>query len=182
MAEWAAAEADLDATGALVIAIERHSAGELGVSMVAGGRMPDDERVFLQSFTFTDRDTAYAWAAQLRTWYSSSRVLAAEDLVGDKGARDLHARKVGASDARPGVTLLREELAAGRVAHWCSPEHRPGLDEQLAQARVVATPAGNLSIVSAGRTDAVRALMWALTELVQNPPRIPVIHGAPASS
>ena len=29
---------------------------------------------------------------------------------------------------------------------------------------------GNLSIVSAGRTDAVRALLWALTELVQNPP------------
>ena len=103
-------------------------------------------------------------------------MLASEDLVGDRGARDLHARKVGASDARPGVTLLREELAAGRIAHWCSPEHRPGLDEQLEHARVVATAAGNLSIVSAGRTDAVRALLWAVTEEVQNPPVIPMIY------
>ena len=96
-----------------MIAIDRHSAGELGVTMVAAGRVPDDERVFLQSFRFGDRESAYAWAAQVRRWYPSSRVLASEDLVGDKGARDLHARKVG-RQRRPARCDAAARGAGGR--------------------------------------------------------------------
>ena len=73
--------------------------------------------------------------------------------------------------------LLREELAAGRLRHFCMEGHRPcQLTEQLGSARVVTSPMGQVSIVSSGRTDTLRAALWALTEQLQNPPVVPRIY------
>ena len=181
--EWNAAEADLDPEGGLAIGIELNTGADGGVSMVVAGKVPNDDRTFFQSFGLADRDSAYAVAREFQVTFGLASVLVGARLVGDRGARDLRARQAGSTEARTGVALLREELAAGRIAHWCGPEHQPcPVTAQLAQARVTVTAAGNGSIVSPGRLDAVRAMLWALTEMVQNPPVIPRIYRAARTS
>jgi hypothetical protein len=169
MSEWAAAEEDLQPLAPLVIAVEDFDGH--GCASVCVGEVDGDDRYYIEGKVHARRVDAFEWARALVGWYPSSRLLIGANILGTPEAQDMLPQPAGGKETRIGLSLLRELLAEGLVAHCWSPD----LAEQLSTARVTATSNG-LTLVSGTRTDLLRATLWALVSLEHEPALTPRIH------
>jgi len=78
--------------------------------------------------------------------------------------------RMGSVEARRGLALLRALVGEGRLVHDVTPD----LDVQVEAARVRLVD-GGLSLVPGGRSDLLRASLWALWA-AQTPVLVPSIH------
>ena len=83
-------------------------------------------------------------------------------------------RRAGQAETGASLSTLRELLETGRVVQDGSPD----LEQQAVSARVIEGVSG-LSLVPGGRTDLLRAAVWALRVAYTDPAPTPAIHGYP---
>jgi hypothetical protein len=164
---------DADAVGPLVIAVDDWVG--LGAAACAAG-VTDDGRVAVGGWCFGKRSEAYRWASSYAEQRPGSVLLVGRVMVGDAEIDDVAAADVvtvGAPDTRAGLSLLRELVGEGRLAHDDSPDLRG----QVLAARVVpASGGGGLSLVSTGRQDLLRCLVWAVARAHRDALTGPMVH------
>jgi hypothetical protein len=162
-------ELGLVPSGELVLGLEDWY-GQGAAGGVAG-RLPDG-RLFVWGRTFPRRSEACGWLSGL----SGSRLVLGASLEHDPDAAaiDVESRELaGQTETRQALPLLRELVAAGRLAHDGGAE----LTAQVEQCRVVESRAGGLQVAPGpARSDLLRCAAWALAVLA----RLPVPEEEPA--
>lgn len=166
MEQWGVLEVVDAAAGPITVVIEddRH-----GGAAVAAAFMRDDGRVVVTGVVV---DAMAAAAAQARAWLAAvpgSRLLVGASMLSEPELRPMlngH-NAVGQNELRGGLALFRRAMAAARLWH---DEECADLTEQLGGARVVETSAGLALVAGPGRTDLVRAAVWAVQAVYDAPP------------
>jgi hypothetical protein len=160
-------------SGALVLGLEDWF-GQ-GAAAAAAGRLPDG-RLFAWGGIHPRRSAAAAWLAALADNHPGSRLVVGASLEHDPDAAaiDVEDRELaGQTETRSALPLLRELVAAGRLAHDGGQE----LAQQVEGTRVVESRAGGLQVAPGPqRTDLLRAAAWALAVAV----RLPIPDEEPA--
>jgi hypothetical protein len=160
-------------SGALVLGLEDWF-GQ-GAAAAATGHL-DDGRLFAWGQLFPRRREAAGWLSGLADNHAGSRLVVGASLEHDPDAAgiDVEERELaGQAETRQALPLLRELVAAGRLAHDGGAE----LAAQVEQARVVESRTGGLQVAPGpARTDLLRAAAWALAVLA----RLPVPDEEPA--
>lgn len=80
-------------------------------------------------------------------------------------------RGAGQTETHRALPLLRALVAAGQIVH----DDTADLDAQVTAARVKPLPSGGLTLSSHGRSDLLRAALWAL-DAAQTVPARPAVH------
>jgi hypothetical protein len=156
-----------DVPGPLVLAIDDHFGK--GSALAAGGRLADG-RILVWGRTYQRRSEIWPALALLTAAHPGSRLRVAGALANEPGshlAQVVERVVVGGADTRTGLALLRDLVAAERLAHDGSHD----LAVQMTSARVSEGAAG-LSIVVGSRADLVRATAWIVAAL-QAPRKAP---------
>jgi hypothetical protein len=151
--------------GPLVLAVEDHFG--MGAACAAVGALADGRHA-VWGVTTDRRSDAYEWAAMLALSHPASRLLLGASLDGDPGAATVPVDPATAHGGalRSALPLLREAIAQRRLVH----DGGDALTRQVTGARVTPSPAGGLLLSNdGGRADLVRAVAWALRELVVVP-------------
>jgi hypothetical protein len=145
-----------------------------GAAAAATGHLPDG-RLFAWGRLFARRSEACRYLIDLAGAHPESRLVIGASLEHDPDAAaiDVESRELaGQSDTRVALPLLRELVAANRLAHDGGAE----LAGQVEPCRVVESRAGGLQPAPGHRTDLLRAAAWALAVLA----RLPVPEEEPA--
>ena len=146
-----------------------------GAAACATGYLPDG-RLFAWGRVHARRSEAAAWLTGLAASHPGSRLVVGASLEHDPDAAGIpvEARELaGQTDTRVALPLLRELVAAGRLAH----DGGADLALQVEGARVVEARAGGLNLAPIpARTDLLRAAAWSLAVLA----RLPVPEEEPA--
>ena len=149
---------DADAVGPLVLAVDDYVG--LGAAACAAG-FAEDGRLVVGGWCFGSRAEAYGWVSSYAAGSPGSVLLVGRLLDGDVELGDvLVAEQVtmGGADTRAGLSLVRELVGDGRLAHDGSSDLRG----QVLGARVTPAAGGGLSLVNEGRQDLLRCLVWAV--------------------
>lgn len=170
---WMAlADPDVEAVGPWVVAVE--DCFGRGAAACAAG-LAEDGRIVVGGFAFESRSEAYSQAASWLSMSSGSTLLVGALLRDDPELADLGlAESRGTSETRSALSLLRELVAAGRVAHDGS-----DVSGQVGRARVLLAPSGGLQLVNLDRFDVVRAAVWAVAEAYRAADLVSMVHGGP---
>jgi hypothetical protein len=146
-----------------------------GAAAAAAGRLPDG-RLFAWGTLHPRRSEACGWLAALADNHPGSRLVVGASLEHDPDAASIPVEDrelAGQAETRSALPLLRELVAAGRLAHDGGAE----LAQQVEGTRVVESRAGGLQVAPGpARTDLLRAAAWALAVAV----RLPVPEEEPA--
>jgi hypothetical protein len=146
-----------------------------GAAAAATGHLSDG-RLFAWGRLFPRRSEACGWLSGLADAHPESRLVIGASLEHDPDAAGIAVESrelVGQSDTRVALPLLRELVAANRLAHDGGAE----LAQQVEGCRVVESRAGGLQVAPGpARTDLLRAAAWALAVLA----RLPVPEEEPA--
>jgi hypothetical protein len=160
-------------SGALVLGLEDWF-GQ-GAATAATGHLPDG-RLFVWGMLHPRRSAAVAWLQGIVAAHPGSRLVVGASLEHDPDAAgiDVEERELaGQTETRQALPLLRELVAAGRLAHDGGAE----LAQQVEGARVVESRVGGLQVAPGPqRTDLLRAAAWALAVAA----RLPVPEEEPA--
>ena len=154
---------DLAATAAGPLALGLEDWFGAGAAGVAVGRTTDG-RILTWSALTLRRANAVDWLASIAAEHPGSRLVVGASLAPDPDLKRIKVAAVetaGAAELRTGLPLIRELVATGRLIH----DGGAPLTEQVERCRVV-TGAAGLSIQRGQRADLVRALSFALTDLV----------------
>jgi hypothetical protein len=168
---WAACTGALaDTAAAGWVAIEDwfgHGAAVAFVAADGAGRFEVDGR------TCDDWSDALALAATFVAARPGSRLIVGatmrDQVPGDFPGRSAM-RSAGQAETHRALPLLRALVATGAVVH----DDTADLDTQVGVARVRPTPGGALTLTSGGRSDLLRAALWAL-DAAQKPTPTPRI-------
>jgi hypothetical protein len=146
-----------------------------GAAAAATGHLGDG-RLFAWGRTFPRRSVACGWLAGLADAHPGSRLVVGASLEHDPDAAAIPVESrelAGQAQTRTALPLLRELVAANRLAHDGGAE----LTLQVEGCRVVESRAGGLGVAPGPqRTDLLRAAAWALAVLA----RLPVPEEEPA--
>jgi hypothetical protein len=146
-----------------------------GAAACATGRLSDG-RLFVWGKITSRRSEAAAWLTSLAEAHDGSTLVFGASLENDPDVAAIpvdQREKAGQSDTRVALPLLRELVAANRLAHDGGAE----LAGQVESCRVVESRAGGLQVAPGPqRTDLLRAAAWALAVLA----RLPVPEEEPA--
>jgi hypothetical protein len=139
-----------------------------GAAAGVAGRLPDG-RLFVWGTLHSRRSEAAAWLTGLAGTHPGSRLVVGASLEHDPDAAAIpvEARELaGQTETRQALPLLRELVAAGRLAH----DGGADLSGQVEGCRVVESRAGGLAVAPGpARTDLLRAAAWALAVLARLP-------------
>lgn len=154
---WAElAEEGLAGDGPIWVAVEDDYGR--GAAVAAVGRL-DDGRLELDAWTCPDWDTALADVQILGGARQIRQLLVGASLLDRVPARMTPpATSAGGKQTRTGLALIRDLALNGQLVHDATTEE---LDGAMAAAKVRETQTG-LHLVAHGRTDVVRATVWAL--------------------
>jgi len=134
-----------------------------GAAAVAVGRLVDG-RFLAWARLAPNRTVAVDWLAMVAGQHPGSRLIVGASLAPDPEIRRVPVAAVepaGAAQLRVGLPLIRELVASGKLVH----DGGSDLAEQIERARVAAGVAG-LALARGYRADLVRALAFALADLV----------------
>ena len=167
---WAdLSESGLRSVGPIWVAVEDDYGR--GAAVAAVGRL-DDGRLELDGWTCPDWDTAIADVEILAGGRPVRQLLVGASLL-DRVPPGLGvtATPAGGKQTRTGLAIFRDLALGGMVAHDDQTEE---LDVAFGQAKVREAPTG-LFLIAHGRTDLVRAAVWAVGA-AHKPAPVPAIY------
>jgi hypothetical protein len=164
---WAAATGTVEAALPGWVAVEDFWGRGAAVAFVAG----DGERFEVDGMICDTWAEAMVWARKFLEASPFSRLLVGASMMRSVPP-DMPGRmqRAGGIETRRGLAVLRSLVADGRVVH----DKTPDLDTQIVGARVRPVVDG-IQLVSEGRQDLLKAVLWALY-FAHKPATAPTIH------
>lgn len=170
---WASTVCPDDSDGPLWVGVEDHR-GQ-GAAVAVCGHLPD-QRFVLGGRLCDSRSDAYDLAAEVCLSRRGSTLVVGASLAADVEVLAIQAAavcKAGVAETGPALSLLRDLLTTGRVVH---DDVSPELDDQALACRVTVATSGVLGLVAGGRSDLLRAAVWALRVAATKVVLAPAIH------